>query len=218
MRVKSFDTPHKGLRNIISQFVGLAGQTDYADLAQLNKLKLLGVEMFGLLNDHVNTENELTLKALEEKVPGAAAHDLHDHELLEAEQGALQQQLALLNGEQNSDETHQFYLDASLFQSRYFEHIYHEETVTERLLQDNFTDEELLTHRLKIFQKIPFPTMLQWLKYIVPAQQETASVGLLSALKANAPKEAFDAVLATIQPEMNAEAYNSLVAKLSILK
>lgn len=213
-RVKSFDVPHKGLRSIISKFVELAGKIDYSNSIQLNKLQVLGKEMFDLLNDHVHTENEHTLKALEQRVPGASEHDLHDHELLEQEQDVLQHKLQALNGTQNTDETHQFYLDASLFQSRYFEHIYHEETVTEKLLQDNFTDEELIASRIEIMKQIAFPMLLLWLKNIVPAQQENASVGMLSGFKANAPKEAFDAVLAIIQPEMNVQAFQSLVEKL----
>ncbi len=78
-RVKSFDTPHKGLRNILSKFSLSLGYTDHTDAAQLLKLKQLGTELFTLLKDHVHTENEHTLKKLETRVPGSSDHDVKDH-------------------------------------------------------------------------------------------------------------------------------------------
>lgn len=214
IRIKSFDAPHKGLRNVLGQFSLLAGQTDYGNPEQVATLKTLGHEMFTLLNDHVHTENEFTLKHLEERVKGASVHDLHDHEVLEKEQDVLQDSLNTLNGKQSADEGHRFYLAFSKYHSRYLEHIHEEETVTELLLQQNFTDEELIQHRVEIMQRIQFPILLLWLKYTIPAQSEENRVGMLSAFKANAPKEAFDAVLATIKPVMKEEDYASLIKKL----
>jgi len=213
-RIKSFAAPHKGLRYVIAKFAASLGYTDFSNPAQLNKLKQLGNEMFTLLTDHVHTENEHTLKHLEERVPGASEHDAADHEKLETVQSALEQRLSELTGLESSDETLAFYLDFSTFQSEYLEHIFEEETVTELLLQQHFSDEELMQHRVEIMQKLPFPVLLLWMKYIIPAQREDESLGMLSGFKANAPAAAFNQVLANIRTEIAAERYESLISKL----
>jgi hypothetical protein len=213
-RIKSFAAPHKGLRNIIAKFSLLTGYVEISDPLQLKALKDLGKELFTLLKDHVHTENEYTLKHLEERVKGASKHDKHDHEKLEQIQDALEQQLAHFSGTESSDEIHLFYLNFSLFQSQYLEHIYEEETITEKLLQENFTDEELMKHRVEIMKKLDFPILLLWLKYIVPAQNENESQAMLLGLKSAAPKDAFMQVLAVLKQEISEKRYNSLLSKL----
>ncbi|MGV3630839.1 MAG: hypothetical protein ACO1O6_06525 [Bacteroidota bacterium] len=213
-RIKSFETPHKGLRNVIGKFAYKLGYTEFSDQLQLQQLKQLGNELFLLLNDHVHTENEHTLAHLEARMKGASDHDKADHEKLEVIQDSLQQRLNAFTGLDSTDDMHQFYLDFSLFQSQYLEHIFEEETVTELLLQQHFTDEELIQHRNSIMQRIPFPTLLLWLKYIIPAQREENNIALLSGLRANAPEEAFQSVLETIRSEMDSKRYHELVLKL----
>ena len=214
-RVKSFEAPHKGLRNIISKFSLCLGQTDASDDSQLEKLKSLGNEMFLLLNNHVHTENEHTLKNLEEKVKGSSEHDLADHRRLEVIQNSLQDRLNAMSHEISSDELHQFYLDFSMYHSEYLQHIFEEETVTELLLQEHFTDEELIQQRIAIMGGMEFPILLTWLKYTIPAQREEENVQMLAGFKKNAPAHAFDAVLYTIKTEMDGNRYESLAAKLN---
>lgn len=214
-RIKSFATPHKALRNVISKFSFTLGHTNFADPEQLQDLKALGNEMFTLLNDHVNTENNHTLKHLEERARGASYHDKEDHERLEEIQHSLQQQLERFTGKETTDQVHDFYLAFSLFHSEYLEHIHEEETVTELLMQEFFTDEELILHRMTIMKKLEFPVLLLWMKYVIPAQSEEESIGMLSGLKAGAPKEAFEAVLNTIKPEMSSVRFDSLLSRLN---
>lgn len=214
-RIRSFAAPHKGLRNIMGKFSFCLGYTNFADPSQLDYLKQVGHELFILLNDHVHTENEHTLTHLEERVKGASAHDKADHERLEAVQESLQQQLSGFTGEESADDIHLFYLNFSHFHSQYLEHIFEEETVTEALLQQHFTDEELIQQRTLTMQRIKFPTLLLWLKYIIPAQDEKDNVNMLSGLKANAPTEAFEQVLAVIKNEMDANRFQRLLATLN---
>lgn len=214
-RLKSFAAPHKALRNILAQFSLVTGQTEFSDPEQVNRLKSLGNEMFALLTEHAQTENSFTLRHLEERVAGSAEHDLHDHEVLEGVQEALQQRLLTLDGTQTQDEAHAFYLSFSHFQSRYLEHIYEEETVTEKLLQANFSDEELMQHRIEIMQHIDFTTMLRWFKYLIPAQTENENVDMLSGFKSSAPAAAFEQVTTLIKQVLPERIFNSLITKLS---
>lgn len=214
-RIKSFAAPHKGLRNVIAKFAFCLGHTDFGESSELIALKRLGNEMFTLLNDHVHTENEHTLRHLEERAKGASQHDIDDHEQLERVQANLEQQLASFTGKETPDEIHAYYLAFSLFQSQYLEHIHEEETVTELLLQQHFTDEELIEHRNTIMKRLDFPMLSLWLKYIIPAQSDPESYGMLSGLKKLAPKDAFHEIMATIKPEMSNERFMRLTERLA---
>lgn len=213
--IRSFATPHKGLRNVISKFAFQLGHTDVSNASALHRLKELGEEMFTLLNDHVHTENEHSLWRLEERAPGASAHDRDDHEKLDEIQNDLQRQLMTFTGTENPEQMHTFYLDFALFQSQYLEHTHEEETITELLLQQHFTDEELIQHRQTIMKKLEPNTLMLWLKYIVPAQRIDESVGMLAGLKANAPQAFFTQVMETVRTEMEHERYNELEVRLA---
>ncbi len=211
---KSYAASHKGLRNILSQFSLLAGKTDYSDNREIEKLKKLGDEMFFLLTHHLHTENEDLLKPLEERVHGASKHDLDDHVRLEKLQGTIALQLSKLDGKQEQETGHTFYLSFTGFHSQYLEHILQEELVTEKLLLDHFTAEELQENSMRIMQKVEFPVLLLSLKYIIPAQSLNENIRLLKAFRTNAPAEAFQAVLDIVKPEMTEEDFVLLTSRI----
>lgn len=214
-RIKSFAAPHKGLRNVLSKFSYQLGHTNFNIPAELSALKQLGRDMFALLNDHAATENSHTLRNLEERAPGSSQHDMEDHARLEEIQAELESRLSSFSGIESPDEVHEYYLDFSLFHSIYLEHIHEEETVTEKLLQEHFTDEELTNHRIAIMAKVPFPTLCLWLKYIVPAQAIAEIIGMLSGLKQKASAADFKAVMTMIQAEMSNDRFENLIANLN---
>ena len=211
---KSYAASHKGLRNILSRFSLLAGKTNYSDIQEIEKLKKLGDDMFFLLTHHLHTENDDLLRPLEERVHGASKHDLDDHERLERIQGDIALQLSKLDGKQDEETGHSFYLSFTNFHSQYLEHILQEELVTEKLLLNNFTAEELQENSMRIMQKVEFPVILMSLKYIVPAQSLNENIKILRAFKTNAPAEALQAVLDIIKPEMTNEEFVLLTNKI----
>lgn len=212
--IRSFALPHKALRNALGQFSLRLGHTDFSDSEQLKALKRLGRELFALLNDHVHTENEHTLRHLEERAPRSGDHDRDDHQRLEAVQDELQQRLENCNGTETAEFAHIFYLDFSRFHSVYLEHIFEEETVTESLLQQHFSDEELTAHRNAIMQRMDFALLLLWLKYAIPSQQDADNAAMLTGMKANAPETAFRTLIETIRAELPAERFERLMAAL----
>jgi hypothetical protein len=211
---KSYAASHKGLRNILSQFSLLAGKTNYSDIQEIEKLKKLGDDMFFLLTHHLHTENNDLLRPLEERVHGASKHDLDDHERLERIQGDIALQLSKLDGKQDEETGHSFYLSFTNFHSQYLEHILQEELVTEKLLLNNFTAEELQENSMRIMQKVEFPVILMSLKYIVPAQSLNENIKILRAFKTNARAEALQALLDIIKPEMTNEEFVLLTNKI----
>ncbi len=151
---------------------------------------------------------------MEERVQGASKHDLEDHERLEKLQDDIALQLFKLDGKQDEETGHSFYLSFPDFHSKYLEHILHEARVTEKLLLNNFTAEELNENSMRIMQKVEFPVLLMSLKYIIPAQSFDENIKLLKAFKTNASAEALQAVLDIIKPEMTNEDFVLLTNKI----
>lgn len=210
-RFKSLDPPHKGLRNALGQLTLLTGKTKFSDQQQVEKLKKLADEVFFLLKDHTKTENEFILKPLEEKNALAAEPYFEDHTDIEEWENHLFESIKNLDGTQTDDQGHLIYLNLCDFQSAYLDHIDEEDVELEEKLQKHFSDEELIQHQIKIMQQMEFSTLLLWFKYIVPARRIEENAQVLRNFKSNAPDEAFQAVIQTIQGELSHEEFEAII-------
>lgn len=211
-RLKSLDPPHKGLRNALGKITLLAGKTDYTSKASVSKLQALGNEVFALLKDHTQTENNYILAPLEKRNPGFTADYMTDHGEIDNLEQSLLDRLIAFNGVQSNDEGHQFYLDLCDFQSAYLEHIDVEDVELEEEMQKHFTDEELMGHQIEIMQAMSFDMLLLWFKYIVPARRADENAQVLTGFKSSAPEEAYNAVLNVIREEISESELNEILS------
>ena len=127
MRAKSYDVPHKGLRNALSQLSLLAGKTNYSDVREVENLYKLGCDVFTILAVHAQDENEVTLAELEVRCPGSSTHDIADHEQIHVTQKNLEKLLLKIyeGVKTRSDHTNdgaEFYLSLSEFIGKYLKH------------------------------------------------------------------------------------------------
>jgi hypothetical protein len=183
-RIKSYDVPHKGLRNALSQLQLLAGKTDYSNHKEVEQFYKLGDDVFEILTIHAADENEVTLAELELRCAGCSQHDFGDHEEIHLAQDKLEKLLAKIynNSKVGQDVTadgEEFYLAFSEFHGAYLDHTAEEERVTQPMLWQYFTDEELASHRGKIIAKNPPQTLLIWFRFVIPAQSHKERVELL---------------------------------------
>jgi hypothetical protein len=220
-RYKSYDAPHKGLRNGLSQVSLLAGRTDYSDPDQIAKLHQLGTRVFRILTIHAEDENNVTLAHLETRCPGCSQHDIDDHEEIHAAQQSLEDQLAAIDagaheGKNMTEAGAEFYLAFSEFHGKYLEHTAEEERVTQILLWQHFTDEELAAHRVEIMARNPPRTLLTWFEFVIPAMSRAERVGLLTAFKRMAPAGLFAEGMAVIQKVLPPSELEHLEDALSI--
>jgi hypothetical protein len=214
-RTKSYDVPHKGLRNALSQLLLLAGRTDYSNLQEVGALYHMGIDVFKILTIHATDENEVTLAELETRCPGCAQHDMDDHEEIHIAQDNLEKLLLKIysDSKQGNDVTEdgaEFYLAFSEFMGKYLEHTAEEERVTQPLLWRHFTDEELAAHRGKIMAKNPPETLLIWFRFVIPAQSHNERTGLLTGFKKMAPAAFFDQGMEVIKQYIPANEFNDL--------
>lgn len=214
-RMRSYDVPHKGLRNALSQLQLLAGKTDYSNQQEVEQLYKLGKDVFNILTIHATDENEVTLTELEGRCKGCSQHDLDDHEQIHFAQDKLEELLASIYtsskaGQDVTEDGEEFYLAFSEFYGTYLEHTAEEERVTQPMLWKYFTDEELASHRGKIMARNPSQTLLIWFRFVIPAQSHKERVGLLTGFKKMAPVTFFDEGMQVIRQVLTEKEFNEL--------
>jgi hypothetical protein len=214
-RMKSYDVPHKGLRNALSQLQLLAGNTNYSNQDEVEQLYKLGEDVFKILTIHATDENEVTLAELEKRCAGCSQHDFDDHEQIHLVQHKLEKLLANIYanskaGQDTTEDGGEFYLAFSEFHGTYLEHTAEEERVTQPMLWQYFTDEELASHRGKIMAKNPPQTLLIWFRFVIPAQSHKERVGLLSGFKKMAPAPFFNEGMQAIKQVLTTKEFDKL--------
>ena len=187
-RINVFSFPHKGIRYAFPQLIITAGKTNYSDLKEVIRLYYLGSDVFKILHLHAADENEVTLKKLENRLPGAADHNFEEHEHIEFAQSNLEYMLKAILQKANEGEDasllgYEFYQKLNDFYADYLKHMAEEEKVTQKLLWDYFTDEELLEIRKEIMSRNSAEDMLVWFKFILPAINSKEKEGLMRGVK-----------------------------------
>jgi hypothetical protein len=220
-RYKNYDVPHKGLRNGLSQMSLLAGRTDYSNPDEVELLYQLGSRLFAILTIHAEDENSVTLAHLENRCPGCSSYDIEDHEKIHIAQQNLEDQLAAIStgakgGKEMTEAGAEFYLSFSEFHGKYLEHTAEEERVTQLLLWQHFTDEELAAHRGEIMSRNPPLTLLIWFEFVIPALTPAERVGLIGGFKKLAPAEFFAEGMEVIQKVLSPSEFENLEDALSV--
>lgn len=206
MAQSPYAASHKGLRHALGRFQLQAGATDYADARAVAALRARGAKLELLLTHHLAAENRYFLGPLRTRDPAGAAHDLADHERLEALQGRMFAELAGLPA--SGDSARAFYLLVTEFHASYLLHILHEERVTEPLLFARFTEDEVAGFSAALVAAVELPVLLASLENIVPAQPVGESRALLASLR-QAPF--YPQLVDALRAELDAEALDALL-------
>lgn len=213
-RVKLFEAAHKGLRNALSKFSFLVGKADFNNPNDIYILYPLGKDLFMMLRTHANDENSIVLAELEVKVPGSSKHDMDDHEKLEGDQDRLEELLDEIKdmsskGKDASGLGAELYINFVKFHGEYLIHTHEEETVTQHLLWENFTDAEIHAMRGKIIARFTPESFEKWQSFIFPSITHAARVQMLSGIKANAPGQ-FPRLMAMAEKFLPADEFTLL--------
>jgi hypothetical protein len=221
-RMKTYDVPHKALRNALSQLSMAAGKCNYDQHAEVETLHILATEVFTLLSIHSEDENSVTLAELEKRLPGASNKEMAEHEQLHILQFALEQQINRIflgsqSGDDILDDGAEFYLAFSEFHGTYLLHIAEEERNTQPLLWAHFSDEELAGQRQAIMGKMAPETLLTWMKFIIPSQNHQERLGLLTGFKQVAPTPIFEQTMNIIRLSVSPSEYDQLQIELDTI-
>jgi len=219
-RMKSFDIPHKGLRNVLAQLNHLAGSTDFTDTKSVEKLLKTGRDLFHMLTEHAEIEDTVLLAALEQRSPGAGQPNSDEHTVIEAQQARLEQMLEnltelALRGERDDALAQEFYFDLNRFHSAYLLHMLGEEEETQKLLWEHFSDAELLEMTKQAIARVKPDEMLLWVHYAAPAMDHAGRLDWMRGMKAGAPEVFFKQALETLQSALPTADYVRLEQELS---
>ncbi|CAA9295233.1 MAG: hypothetical protein AVDCRST_MAG56-4970 [uncultured Cytophagales bacterium] len=220
-RFKVFDLLHRGIRNALAQLLLQAGKTDFGDPGEVASLGRAGQEIFALLSTHAADEEEVTLAALEEKLPGATGQTVAAHRKIEKLQAELEFQLHEIalraaRGEGVREQGRIFYWALNEFYARYLLHMLEEEVDTQELLWQYFTDVELMVHRRQVMLRMSSRTLLNWLKYIVPAQGRQERAAFLRGLAATMPYGHFAQAIQVVEGVLPVSEWQVLDGELTL--
>ena len=211
MRYPIYESAHKALRNLFSQVLFKAGNTDYSDAAASELLFTQSEELFRLLASHAHSENTYMLSLLEEKVPETAVLDELDHARLEALQEKAENMLAMIQaGTTDPRFTHAYYRALGDLYAEHLLHMLHEEEVTQEAFWQYFTDAELYEMTGNIVKSVKPDDSMAWFKYMIPALTQTERIAMLGGIKQAAPPQVLDAIFMTVGPYLVDKDYNSL--------
>lgn len=211
---------HKALRLGHCRMLAALGSNDFSDPAKTATLlaDLRGVLALG--KGHLESENREIHTALEARAPGASAHAAHDHEdhgrsfaeleaLIQAVESAPQSSRDKMGGA--------LYHRYAIFAAHDLEHMNEEETELLAILQQHFTDEELMAIEHRIVSAIPPQKMAAAMTLMVPAMNHGERVELLAKMQRALPEPVFKGLLIdTIKPSLAANDYAAMVGGLAL--
>lgn len=189
---------HKGLRLATTDFMVRLGRADFTDDdASSALLGALGTHL-ALCADHLAHEETYIHPALEARRGDAAARLTSQHADHRQSFARLERLIARAleaQGEARLARARELYLAYSAFVAEDLAHMHEEETVTWPLLCSLFSDAELAEIEMRIIGSLPPETNLAFMRLMIPAMNRQERAALLAGMKANAPPEAFEAVI-----------------------
>jgi len=188
---------HKGLRLALGQMLVRLGAADPAD-ADLPGLMAELRDQCRLSEHHLTHEDEVIHTALEARAPGSTLRLAQAHEHHRATFGELEamiRQVEAAPAEAKVRRLRDLYLRFSLFVAEDFAHMAEEEQFMLPILQSLFTDEELMDMEDRIVSGLAPEEMVAVARLMIPAATRTDRLAMLGAMRANAPAEAFAAII-----------------------
>ena len=218
-RLDLYATIHKALRHWMVDTLLRTGRIDVFDraamagtLAQLEAL-LIQCER------HLDRENHFVHPAIEARDPGAAVriaaeHDEHLEHIAALREDARQLQQA--SEDCRMALAQRLYRHLALFVADNFQHMHVEETRHNASLWAHYSDGELGALHGRLMASLPPQELMDTARWMVPALSPVERVALFEGMKAEAPPEAFLALVEHIRPHLDAAAWAQLAPAMGV--
>ena len=209
---------HAGLRMCMGDALSAVGRMDADDPADVAAVVLQMNELITLFRGHLDKENAWVHPALEARKPGSTARIAHDHEDHVAAFAQIAEDLSALRNAPASRRgaaARVLYRDLTAFVADNLVHMAAEESDHNAVLWSTHSDEELVGIERAIVGSIAPPLKSAYMRWIVPAIPHAERVAVMSALRASAPAEAFDATLAMLKAHLAHRDWAKLVSALT---
>lgn len=189
---------HKGLRKAQGELLATLGSADFENEAECDAV-LAGLRhILELAALHLSHEDNHVRPAINARSDSGTAiidaqHKEHREAFKKFEDMAAEIKRA--TGPNRKALGRALYLDFAAYMGEDLEHMNEEETVTWPLLCALYSDDELMALEGQIIGSLTPDQTMAFMSIIVPAINKTQRSALLGGIKANAPAEAFSAII-----------------------
>lgn len=203
---------HKGLRKAHGEMLIRLGSSDWAgedqDALVADLRSHLAIAAKHLAHEDAHIHPALASRASECVEP---LEDQHDHH--RARFGLIEGLINALSVSDCRDRAHcgrALYLGFSELVAEDLAHMHHEETVVWPALCEHFTDAELKAMEMDIIAALSPGEVIGFMRLMIPAMSHPERVALLGGVKADAPAEAYAAVIESVEPDLDPAAWARL--------
>jgi len=210
---------HKGLRLFMGETLAALGRADPQDRDELARALDQVGDLLAIALSHLRHENQFMHPAIERCMQGASSRTADDHEEHLKSLDALHADLALARastGPALEPAVGALYRRLARFVAENFEHMEVEETHNMSVLWDAMDDAQLQEIHDALVAAIEPAEMAVFMRWILPAVSHPERLGMLSEMRASAPAEAFDGVLAIARERLAPRDYAKLAAGLGL--
>jgi Hemerythrin HHE cation binding domain len=208
---------HKGLRAWMCDVLATVGRMDPYDAedvtAGLGKVRALlaGCE------SHLLHENEYLHPAIEARCPGGASAAAHDHEHHLKALATLESAVraaGVADGPTRAIAVLRLYRELAVFIAENFEHMHREETENHAALVAHYSEAEVFALEQAIVGSLTPEEKMTTMRWMAPSAAPHERAMLLSGLRLNAPRPAFEAVVGLVKPFLSGRDWDKLAAAL----
>lgn len=190
---------HKGLRLMLSDALARAGRVDPASPSQRRELAETVEQLADLCESHLSHENAFIHPAIERvQAAGsrriAAEHVDHQQDIAALREHA--RQLRDVPADQRDAACRSLYQALALFMAHNMAHMHIEETEHNALLWAHYSDAEIIAIQGQLVAHLEPAEKMAALRWMLPGMAPTERRMLLAGLRADAPPQAFEAILA----------------------
>jgi len=206
---------HKGVRTALATVLLQVGRTDPNDEAEIAETLAAVRDLLTFLREHLQHEDEWIHPALEARRPGSSHGTRDDHAHHDEALAALastQRAVQRCAPAERATALLRLYRQLALFVAENLEHMHMEETDNHAALASSYSDDELRELDRRLVASIPPASLMTALRWMLPGMTAPDRAALLGGLRAAAPADMVDAVLAMIRPHLNARDWAKLGA------
>lgn len=210
---------HKALRALMTDTLLAVGRMDPQDALERAQVTQRVVELADLCASHLDHENSFVHPAIEARAPGASSAIAHEHEEHGAAIASLRASVEAVRAaapDRVDALALALYRELALFVGHNFAHMNIEETAHNAALWSRYTDAEIVAVHDALLASIPPEEMMFTLRWMVPFMNPAERAAVLSEMRAHAPRPAFDAALATVQPHLSEQEWAKLARALDL--
>jgi hypothetical protein len=211
---------HRGLRRAQGKLLADLGATDFDSEAEIKAITGRMRQILELARLHLSHEDKHVHTRIHARSDGGTEglDDQHkEHRETFRRFADMLDEIERATGPNRVVLGKRLYLDFAAYVGDDLQHMNEEETVTWPLLCSLYSDEELIEMEGQIVGSLTPEQTMAFMSIIVPAMNKTLRAEYLGGMKANAPAEAFNAVIEhAVRPNLSAGDFADLSTRLGL--